>query len=78
MMQVYKAVSFTTFHQCPEHNYGWLYLSVGDDVTSCKIEYKEAVKMVYQLSRKLGQPVIMSNNQYEPTISTVEISGFLS
>lgn len=78
MMQVYKAVSFTTFHQNPESNYGWLYMVVGNDVTSCKIEYKAAVKMVYQLARKLGKPVEMSNNRYNPTISSVEITGFLS
>lgn len=78
MMQVYKAVSFTTFHHHPENNYGWLYMTVGDDVTSCKIEYQAAVKMVYQLSRKLGKPVEMSNNRFNPTISSVEINGFLS
>lgn len=78
MKQIYKAVSFTTFHHHPENNYGWLYMIAGDDVTNCKIEYKAAVKMVYQLAHKLGDPIKMSNNRFNPTISSVEISGFLS
>lgn len=77
MAQIYKAVSFTTFHHNPDNNYGWLYMRVGEDVTSCKIDHQAAVKMVYQLARKLGKPVEMYNNRFNPTISSVEINGFL-
>lgn len=78
MMQVYKAVSFTKFYENSSCDYGWLYISVEGDETSCKIEYKEAVKLAYQLSRKLGKPLEMENNRFNPMITSVEIGGFLS
>ena len=78
MMQIYKAVSFTRYYNAPDCNYGWIYISIGDDVTSCRIEYNTAVKLAYQLARKLDKPLIMENNSYDPMITTVEIRGFLS
>lgn len=77
MTQVYKMVSFTRFYGSPDCNYGWLYISVGEDVTNCKIEYKEAVKLAYKFARQLGQPLVMENNRFNPMITTVQISGFL-
>ena len=78
MKGMYKAVSFTKFYENSDYDYGWLYITMDDDVTSCKIEYKKAVKLAYQLARKLNKPLKMSNNAYNPLITTVEIHGFLS
>ena len=78
MMNIYKAVSFTRFYDYPECSYGWLYISIGNDETSCQIGYNEAVKLAYQLARKLGKPLKMENNRLNPMITNVEISGFLS
>ena len=78
MMSIYKSISFTKFYDNPQCDYGWLYISIGDDdVTSCKIDYQTAVKLTYQLAKQLGKRVAMSNNIFNPMITTVEINGFL-
>ena len=77
MMKVYKAVSFTRFYDAPNCNYGHLYISIGDDETSCRIDYAEAVKLAYQLARQLNKPLTMYNNEFNPMITNVEIHGFL-
>lgn len=77
-MEYYKAVSFTKFYRAPECDYGWLYIRIGNDVTNCKIGYKEAVKLAYELAHKLNKPLTMYNNRHNPMITEVEISGFLS
>ena len=78
MMYIYKAVSFDKFYGHPDCDSGWLYISIGDNVTSCPIEYKTAVKLAYQLARELGKPLTMENNPLDPMITSVRISGFLS
>ena len=77
MMSIYKSISFTKFYNDSRCDYGWLYLSIGDDVTSCKIDYQTAVKLAYQLAKQLDKRVEMSNNIFNPMITTVEINGFL-
>lgn len=75
----YVSVSMTNYQGYPSCNYGYSYVSV----TNCKLvlsqnlSYKEAKRQLAKLALKMGRMPEKEPNQFDPTIVTYKLSGFL-
>lgn len=78
-MKVWMSVSATKYYDAPDTcNYGYMYISVdGMPDIHVKLSYKEARRQLLKLSKTMGRLPLMSNNQYNPMITTCELYGFI-
>jgi len=78
-MNTYISISMTKFNNCSVCDCGHFYISVQD----CKLvhghtlTYAEAKRQLAKLAVKMGRQPVKEPNQFDPTIVTYKLSGFL-
>lgn len=78
-MKVWMSVSATKYYDAPDScSYGYMYIAAdGAPTVHVKLSHKEAHRQLLKLSRIMGKLPQMSNNQYNPMITTRELCGYV-
>ena len=78
-MKVWVSISATKYYNVPSCSYGFLsIIADGCPNIHVKLSHKEAHRQLLKLSRQLQKAPLMSNNPYEPMISTRELCGYIN
>lgn len=78
-MKVWMSVSATKYYDAPDScSYGYMYIAAdGAPEVHIKLSHKEAHRQLLKLSKTMGKLPLMSNNQYNPMITTRELYGYV-
>jgi hypothetical protein len=75
----YISISMTNYKGYPTCNSGYFYISVNDCklVNSHNLTYTEAKRQLAKLALKMGKLPTKEPNQFDPSIVTYKLCGFL-
>lgn len=75
----YISISMTHYKDYPTCNCGYFYISVTDCklVNSHNLTYAEAKRQLAKLALKMGRMPVKEPNQFDPSIVTYKLCGFL-
>ena len=75
----YISISMTNYKDYPTCNCGYFYISVNNCklVNSHNLTYAEAKRQLAKLALKMGRMPVKEPNQFDPSIITYKLSGFL-
>lgn len=78
-MKVWMSVFATKYYNAPDsYSYGYMYIAAdGAPAVHIKLSHKEAHRQLLKLSQAMGKLPQMSNNQYNPMITTRELCGYV-
>lgn len=78
-MNTYISISMTKFNGCSVCDCGHFYISVQNCklVNSHALTYAEAKRQLAKLAVKMGRQPVKEPNQFDPTIVTYKLCGFL-
>jgi hypothetical protein len=78
-MNTYISISMTKFNDCSICDCGYFYISVHDCklVSSHTLTYAEAKRQLAKLALKMGRMPVKELNQFDPSIVTYKLCGFL-
>lgn len=75
----YISISMTHYKDYPTCNCGYFYISVNNCklVNSHNLTYAEAKRQLAKLALKMGRMPVKEPNQFDPSIITYKLCGFL-
>ena len=76
-MQNFMSITITRYGNCPEMDHGHVYINVGKLDTAMRVDVETARKQLARLAKILGEAPNMNINQFNPSISYVQLSGFI-
>lgn len=76
-MKTYMSVSVTRYGETPDLNYGYVYISAGKLDTAMRVDVQTGLKQLARLAKALGRTPELNINQFNPSISYLQLNGFI-
>lgn len=76
-MNSFMSVMITRYGNCPEMDHGYVYITAGKLETAMRVDVETGRKQLARLAKILGEAPKMNINQFNPSISYVQLSGFI-